>query len=113
MIKTKRIQKKENSDDGYRILVERTLPRGLSETRRSLDLWLPDIAPSDAIPKYYEQYQRVFELPVILPIKVNEVTERNGRFIIRTNGSQFSSRGLINATGTWKTPLGKINIPDS
>ncbi|NLR64182.1 NAD(P)/FAD-dependent oxidoreductase [Chitinophaga varians] len=57
-----------------------------------------------AIPKYYEQYERAFELPVIRPIRVSEVTEKNERFIIRTNGIQFSARGLINATGTWKTP---------
>ncbi len=57
-----------------------------------------------AIPRYYEKYEKDFELPVIRPIRVNEVTERNDRFIIRTNGVQFSARGLINATGTWKTP---------
>lgn len=57
-----------------------------------------------AIPKYYEQYEKSFNLPVIRPIRVTEVTERNGRFIIRTNGIQFSARGIINATGTWKTP---------
>src|SRR5690606_32195939 len=57
-----------------------------------------------AVPKYYEQYEKTFDLPVIRPIRVTEVTERNGRFIVRTNGVQFSARGLINATGTWKTP---------
>ncbi len=57
-----------------------------------------------AIPKYYEQYEKAFELSVIRPIRVSEVTERNGRLIMRTNGVQFSARGLINATGTWKTP---------
>ena len=57
-----------------------------------------------AIPRYYEKYENAFELPVIRPIRVSEVTERNGRFIIRTNGVQFSARGIINATGTWKTP---------
>lgn len=57
-----------------------------------------------AIPRYYEQYEKTFKLPVIRPIRVNEVTERNGRFIIRTNGIQFNARGIINATGTWKTP---------
>lgn len=57
-----------------------------------------------AIPRYYEEYEKTFELPLIRPIRVGEVTERNGRFIIRTNGIQFSARGLINATGTWKTP---------
>lgn len=57
-----------------------------------------------AIPKYYEQYEKTFELPVIRPVRVSDVKEQNGRFIIRTNGVQFSARGLINATGTWKTP---------
>lgn len=57
-----------------------------------------------AIPKYYSEYEKAFELPVIRPIRVSKVSERNGRFIIRTNGVQFSARGMINATGTWKTP---------
>ena len=57
-----------------------------------------------AIPKYYEHYEKTFELPIIRPVRVHEVTERNGRFIVRTNGVQFSARGIINATGTWKTP---------
>lgn len=57
-----------------------------------------------AIPQYYEQYEKTFELPVIRPVRVSTVTERNGRFMIRTNGAQFSARGIINATGTWKTP---------
>lgn len=59
---------------------------------------------NSAIPEYYSKYEKTFELPVIRPLRVNEVTERNGRFIIRTNGVQFSALGLINATGTWKTP---------
>src|SRR5690606_30040627 len=57
-----------------------------------------------AIPIYYEKFERKFELPIIRPIRVWEVTQRNGRFIIRTNGVQFSTQGLINATGSWKTP---------
>ena len=58
-----------------------------------------------AVPDYYEQYEKHFELPVIRPIRVKEVIERNGRFLIKTNGIQFSARGIINATGTWKTPF--------
>lgn len=57
-----------------------------------------------ALPLYYERYEKEFELPVIRPIRVYEVTERKGRFLIRTNGVQFNARGIINATGTWKTP---------
>lgn len=57
-----------------------------------------------ALPQYYEKYEKTFDLPVIRPVNVLEVTERNGRFLIHTNGLQFSARGIINATGTWKTP---------
>lgn len=56
------------------------------------------------MPEYYEKYEKEFNLPVIRPVQVEEVIERNGRFLIRTNGPQFSARGIINATGTWKTP---------
>lgn len=57
-----------------------------------------------AIPKYYEVYEKTFNLPVIRPVQVTEVIDRNGRFLFRTNGVQFNARGIINATGTWKTP---------
>lgn len=57
-----------------------------------------------ALPNYYEQYEKTFDLPIIRPIRVQEVSEQNGRFIVRTNGIQFTARGIINATGTWKTP---------
>ena len=57
-----------------------------------------------SLPQYYEKYEKTFGLPVIRPVNVLEVTERNGRFLIHTNGLQFSARGIINATGTWKTP---------
>lgn len=57
-----------------------------------------------AIPQYYEKFEKTFDLPVIRPVRVLEVSERRGRFLVRTDGVQFSARGLINATGTWKTP---------
>ncbi len=74
---------------------------GFSDVVNTVD---KELQANIALPKYYEAYERTFALPVIRPIRVREVSERNGRFIIRTNGVQFSARGLINATGTWKTP---------
>src|SRR5699024_11096152 len=56
------------------------------------------------VPKYYRHYEEIFGLPVYRPIHVQKVSERDKRFIIETNGPRFSSRGLINATGTWQTP---------
>lgn len=36
-----------------RVLVDRLWPRGLSRARASVDLWLRDLAPSDALRKWF------------------------------------------------------------
>lgn len=41
------------AEDGYRVLVDRLWPRGLSKERAAVDKWLRDIAPSDALRKWY------------------------------------------------------------
>ncbi len=53
MIKLKRIYEKYNKDDGYRILVDRLWPRGISKERAKLDLWFKDIAPSTDLRKWF------------------------------------------------------------
>lgn len=70
----------------------------------AVDIGDKEVQANIVIPQYYKKYEERFELPIVRPIRVSEVSERNGRFIIRTNGVQFSARGIINATGTWKTP---------
>lgn len=63
-----------------------------------------ELQANEAVPEYYEEYEKTFDLPIIRPVRVEEVMEKNKRFLIKTNGTQFSARGIINATGTWKTP---------
>lgn len=46
MIVTKRIYDPFQKTDGYRVLVDRLWPRGVSKEAAALDLWLKDIAPS-------------------------------------------------------------------
>ena len=45
----KRVYEPPQPADGMRILVDRLWPRGLSRDRARIDLWLKDIAPSDAL----------------------------------------------------------------
>ena len=52
-ITTKRIYAAPESKDGFRVLVDRLWPRGLSKDKARVDLWLKDIAPSDALRKWY------------------------------------------------------------
>jgi uncharacterized protein YeaO (DUF488 family) len=53
MIKVKRIYGKLDKGDGFRILVDRLWPRGLSKEKARVDLWLKEIAPSDKLRKWY------------------------------------------------------------
>lgn len=53
MIKLKRIYEKPEKSDGYRILVDRLWPRGVSKEKAALDLWLKDIAPSNELRKWF------------------------------------------------------------
>jgi uncharacterized protein YeaO (DUF488 family) len=43
----KRIYEPAEKDDGFRALVDRLWPRGLSKAEAKIDVWLKEIAPSD------------------------------------------------------------------
>jgi uncharacterized protein YeaO (DUF488 family) len=49
MIKTKRIYEPPHASDGFRVLVDRLWPRGLSKSKAHVDLWMKEIAPSTAL----------------------------------------------------------------
>jgi uncharacterized protein YeaO (DUF488 family) len=49
----KRVYASASSEDGFRILVDRLWPRGLSKSDIQIDAWARDIAPSTAIRKAF------------------------------------------------------------
>jgi uncharacterized protein YeaO (DUF488 family) len=49
----RRVYDPPQEEDGLRVLVDRLWPRGLSKDAARVDLWLKDIAPSDALRKWY------------------------------------------------------------
>ena len=51
MIQLKRAYAPAEPDDGYRILVDRLWPRGMSKAKEHLDLWMKQIAPSTDLRK--------------------------------------------------------------
>jgi uncharacterized protein YeaO (DUF488 family) len=53
MIKLKRVYEQPSSDDGFRVLVERLWPRGVTKVGARLDLWLKDVSPSADLRKWY------------------------------------------------------------
>lgn len=53
MIRLKRVYEPPLDEDGFRVLVDRLWPRGVSKERAALDLWLKDVGPSNALRKWY------------------------------------------------------------
>lgn len=53
MIRTKRIYEQLDDNDGYRILIDRLWPRGISKEDAHTDLWLKEIAPSTGLRKWF------------------------------------------------------------
>jgi uncharacterized protein YeaO (DUF488 family) len=45
----KRVYEPPAAGDGVRILVDRLWPRGIAKEKAAIDLWLKEIAPSDAL----------------------------------------------------------------
>lgn len=52
-INLKRAYETATPGDGYRVLVDRLWPRGISKEKARIDLWLKDIAPSDDLRKWF------------------------------------------------------------
>jgi len=53
MIKLKRAYQPAKKDDGFRVLVDRLWPRGVSKRTARIDLWLKEIAPSAELRKWF------------------------------------------------------------
>jgi len=53
MISAKRAYEPAERSDGYRVLIDRLWPRGVSKARARLDAWEKDIAPSRGLREWY------------------------------------------------------------
>jgi uncharacterized protein YeaO (DUF488 family) len=54
MIRIKRVYDPPEPQDGYRILIDRLWPRGLSKDKACIDEWRKDLAPSDRLRKWFK-----------------------------------------------------------
>jgi cation diffusion facilitator CzcD-associated flavoprotein CzcO len=66
----------------------------------------PQEKASDAVPRYFAQYENHFQLAVHRPVSVQAV--RHGpdeRLLVETDAGTWAARAVINATGTWNRPF--------
>lgn len=72
LVRIKRIYEPVMKGDGYRILVDRLWPRGVSKAAPRIDLWMRDIAPSTALrrwfnhdPAKWEEFRRRYQAELL------------------------------------------------
>jgi uncharacterized protein YeaO (DUF488 family) len=53
MLRIKRVYDKPAKEDGGRVLVDRLWPRGMKKEAAKIDLWMKEVAPSDALRKSF------------------------------------------------------------
>ncbi|MEV5958113.1 NAD(P)-binding domain-containing protein [Streptomyces sp. NPDC051987] len=61
---------------------------------------------AEVIGEYFAEYERAFGLRVHRPVEVRAVREgEGGRLLVESDHGDWSTRALINATGTWNRPF--------
>jgi uncharacterized protein YeaO (DUF488 family) len=67
MFVAKRVYEPAAKDDGYRVLVDRLWPRGLTKARARVDVWLKEVAPSNELrgwfghePEKWAEFQKKY-----------------------------------------------------
>lgn len=60
-VRLKRVYDEPTARDGYRVLVDRIWPRGLSRERARTDEWLKEVAPSTQLRTWYGHEPARFE----------------------------------------------------
>jgi len=86
-LKLERIYTKPVDLDGYRLLVDRLWPRGISKVNAQLDDWVKEIAPSTALrqwfnhepekyPEFVTRYQEELKLNELTPILIARIADQ-------------------------------------
>jgi cation diffusion facilitator CzcD-associated flavoprotein CzcO len=73
---------------------------------------LPDVEPPPAhggrantvVPDYFARYEQEHDLPVVRPVRVDAVTDEEGLLVVRAGERRWTTRTVVNATGTWSQP---------
>lgn len=69
----KRVYEQPSTRDGYRVLVDRLWPRGLSKDAAKVSLWLKEIAPSNELRQWF--HERRTQWPAFRERYIEELAE--------------------------------------
>lgn len=74
---------------------------------------VPAVAPQEpssvAVPRYFAEYEKQFDFPLLRPVQVRSVRavddDPDSALIIDTDQGRWIASSVINATGTWTNPV--------
>ncbi len=58
-----------------------------------------------AVARYFADYEREHDLPVVRPVRVDRVASEGDLLVVRSGERTWSAPTLVNATGTWDRPF--------
>jgi cation diffusion facilitator CzcD-associated flavoprotein CzcO len=65
-----------------------------------------DARANEAVPAYFADYERRFDLPVLRPVRADSVVDAgDGLLEVQAADRRWLTRTLVNATGTWSRPF--------
>ena len=64
-----------------------------------------DLRANEAVPAFFAAYERDHEIPVVRPVRVDRVTDAGGLLVVHAGDRTWTTRTLVNATGTWRHPF--------
>jgi uncharacterized protein YeaO (DUF488 family) len=91
-VRVKRVYDPPEAGDGYRVLVDRLWPRGISRERAHLDQWARELAPSDQLRRWFEHD----------PDRFNEF---RSRYLTRLEGRSKGIAQLRQRAGTGQVTI--------
>lgn len=65
----------------------------------------PTRPAAEVVPEYFGDYERAFGLDVLRPVRVRAVRDAAPDLVVETDRGDWTTRALINATGTWTRPF--------
>jgi cation diffusion facilitator CzcD-associated flavoprotein CzcO len=60
---------------------------------------------NQAVARYFAAYEREHDLPVVRPVRVDRVTSDGDLLVVHAGDRTWTTRTLVNATGTWSHPF--------
>lgn len=60
---------------------------------------------NEVVPAYFAEYEQRHQLPVVRPVDVDRVTSEGELLVVHAGPRSWTTRTLVNATGTWSRPF--------